>query len=398
MTKNLVSRAEARSLDTKQRRKLLLSTYGINESEIDSIMPIESGKKRYAVKEYYEELAALILLKTQEKGHTKEFSLAQITLTNMALATPYKQDIELNERTVGGEISRYFRKERQQEETRLREQGINTKLNNLYMLRKAAYQKATGKDLQSNLEETINAWGNDISFSLQDLLFGTKIPPKLTTTTAFLLGVYQVDGSLCNNALSLSGEGDNTRTTPEQEGFYETVMHPIIKTLFKINGNSNYERGRIRLESEAHSSWLRKIGYEKKDFPNWKKHVKRKNRLSKETDIALYDRAFFFGMLAAGVRQATESSRYPFIMHDSEHAKQFAKLANKLGVQVNYDPKSSRVYLNREGVEKIMKERFELKANRLEFPRIGGFYNPAHIKFLCEDYVQMFYIAETRKT
>lgn len=398
MTKNLVSRVEAGRMPARQRKQLLLDTYGITETELGKLDEKSPARKRRGIKQYYENIAALIFSKTREKGYAKEFSLAQITLTNIALAMPYKEDLAVNERMVGGEISRCFRDEREQEEERLRNAGINTKLNNLYTLRKKAYQKATGKVLESNLEETIKAWGKQITFSLQDLLFGTKIPPKLTTTIAYLLGVYQVDGSLSNHALSLSGEGENTRTTEEQKGFYETIVRPSISEIFKINGHSNFERGRIVLESEAHSSWLKKIGYGKKDFPNWKKYVQRKNRLSKETDIQLYDRAFFLGMLAAGTRNATTSSRYPFTMHDSQHAKQFAYLANKLGVQTNYDPKNSRTYINREGVETIMKERFELKANGLTFPRIGGFYNPTHIKFLSENYIKMFYVAETRKT
>lgn len=398
MPKNLMKRSDARELSILERRAMLLDTYGIRESELPDIGVPDPSRKRKGIKDFYVRLAANIFEKTNEAGYTKEFSLAQITLPNIAMAMLYEEDLELNERYVGGELSRLFREDREREELRLNEIGVNVKLNNLYMLRKAAFEAAAGKTLESNVEGTVKAWGNRITFSIQDLLFGTNIPPKITTTMAFLLGVYQADGKLYGHSMSLSGEGDNACSTKDHKGFYESVVHPAVSTLFKINGHSNFRRGRIALESQAHSDWLRLIGYGKKDFPNWKKYVKRKNRLSKDSDLALYDRAFFFGMLAGAARHASERARYPFIVHDSNYSKQFAKLARKFGYQVNENSKRGTVYVNREAVEDMMRVRFELKANGLEFERIGGFYNPVHMKFLCDDYIRMFYIAKPRNS
>jgi hypothetical protein len=393
MTKNLVARITTKSLEPEERTELLLKTYSIKPRELEEIKPRENGKKRDGLKDYYINLAALIFKKTRDKGKTKEYALAQITQGNLALAINYKDELELNERVVGGEISRCFREDKLKEEKRLREQGCKAKLNNMHIIRKLAYKKATRKTLEANVEETLKAWGKGINFSRNDLLFGTNIPPKITSTIAFVLGVYHAKGSLDRYSLNLSGEGDNIRTIGEDEGFFEKVLSPITKTLFKINGHTNFERGRIHIESEAHSSWLRKIGYGRKYFPNWKK-IPAKNRQRKESDLRLYDRAFFLGMLAGTARTATDTAAYPFTVYDSEKAGQFASLANKLGYQVNYDKRRKRAYINREGVEKIMKERFEIKANGLEFERTGGFYNPAHIKFLCEKYIHQFYLCD----
>lgn len=373
---------------------MLLDTYNIKKSDLKFINSKSSVARGVQIRDYYINLASLIFSKTCEMDYSKEFALAQLTHGNMALAMDYDEDLEINERIVGGDMSRCFKLNKLTEEKRLRDMGLCVKLNNMHMLRKAAYKKARGKTLEANVEETIKAWGDNLEFSLKDLLLGINIPPKITSTIAFLLGVHQVDASGSGYNVTLSGEGDNTRSTEEFKGLYEAVVYPIMNTLFKVNGHSNFKRGKISIDSQVYSGWLKEINFGKKDFPNWEKNIRRKNRSGKKSELRFYDKTFFYGMLAGGVKCATKKALYPFTMHDSKYTRQFAKLARQMDIDIVEDKTNERVYIKKEGVEKMMKDRINIKANSFVFPHIGGFYNPKHIDFLCKDYVKQFYVSK----
>ena len=167
--------------------------------------------------------------------------------------------------------------------------------------------------------------------------------------------------------------------------FYEGLVYPLIKSVFKLEPSHNFEVPYITVESQAHANWLRYIGFNGNRTPDWR-GLNKKQRSEK---IHLLDRAFYFGMVAGLLRESSKGQKFPFSGYRQKHQDVFFELASSLGYDVKTKP---NLFLNREAVEVLMKERFELQANGFRAPHIGAFYNPAHLDFLCNRFVERCYL------